>query len=206
MILQITVDQLRGELPTRYYDRLGKGSLRYLLDKGVVYNNAHNAHANTETIVGHVTLATGAHPSEHGMIGNIWFDRSTGVTTHNIEDDNYNLLTEGAAVDASTEIDPTQKAASSDGRSPASILTTTFSDELPSLTAGKAKVFGISVKDRGAVSMAGQPGKPSGFQNRPTNSLPAVITIKSTRSGRTTGMPENCPSNIQVKPGSLCIP
>ena len=106
-----------------------------------------------------MTLATGAHPSEHGMIGNIWFDRSTGVTTYNIEDSNYRLLTEGADIDASTEIDPTQKAASSDGRSPASILTTTFSDELSSLTAGKAKVFGISVKDRGAVSMAGHSGK-----------------------------------------------
>lgn len=159
LILQITVDQLRGDLPTRYYDRLGEGGLRYLLDKGVVYNNAHHAHANTETIVGHATLATGAHPSEHGMIGNLWFDRATGVTTYNIEDSNYKLLTEGAAVDSSTEIDPTQKAASSDGRSPAAILTTTFSDELSSLTAGKAKVFGVSVKDRGAVSMAGHSGK-----------------------------------------------
>ena len=155
LILQITVDQFRGDLPTRYYDRLGEGGLRYLLDKGVVYNNAHHAHANTETIVGHATLATGAHPSVHGMIGNIWFDRSTGVTTYNIEDPNYKLLTEGADIDDSTEIDPTQKAASSDGRSPASFLVTTFSDELFSLTAGKAKVFGISVKDRGAVSMAG---------------------------------------------------
>jgi len=159
LILQITVDQLRGDLPTRYYDRLGKGGFRYLLDRGIVYKNAHHAHANTETIVGHATLATGAHPSEHGMIGNIWFDRSTDVTTYNIEDPNYTLLTEGADVDDSTEIDPTQKAASSDGRSPASILTTTFSDELSSLTAGKAKVFGISVKDRGAVSMAGHSGK-----------------------------------------------
>jgi predicted AlkP superfamily pyrophosphatase or phosphodiesterase len=138
---------------------LGKGGLRYLLDKGVVYNNAHHAHANTETIVGHVTLATGAQPSEHGMIGNLWFDRATGVTTYNIEDSNYTLLTKGAEVDASTEIDPTQKAASSDGRSPAAILTTTFSDELSSLTAGKAKVFSVSVKDRGAVSMAGHSGK-----------------------------------------------
>lgn len=159
LILQITVDQFRGDLPTRYYDRLGKGGLRYLLDKGVVYNNAHHAHANTETIVGHVTLATGAQPSEHGMIGNLWFDRATGVTTYNIEDSNYALLTKGAEVDASTEIDPTQKAASSDGRSPAAILTTTFSDELSSLTAGKAKVFSVSVKDRGAVSMAGHSGK-----------------------------------------------
>ena len=123
LILQITVDQFRGDLPTRYYERLGQGGLRYLLDQGVVYNNAHHAHANTETIVGHVTLATGAQPAAHGMIGNIWFDRTTGVTTYNIEDPAYHLLTEGADVDAETEIDPTQKAATSDGRSPRVILT-----------------------------------------------------------------------------------
>ena len=159
LILQITVDQLRGDLPTRYLDRLGEGGLKYLLEEGVVYNNAHHAHANTETIVGHATLATGAHPAAHGMIGNIWFDRTAGRTTYNIEDPDYHLLTEGADIDAATEIDPTQKAASSDGRSPAAILTTTFSDELASLTAGRAKVFGVSVKDRGAVSMAGHAGK-----------------------------------------------
>ena len=159
LVLQITVDQFRGDLPTRYADRLGEGGLRYLLEEGIHYNNAHHAHANTETIVGHVTLATGAHPAAHGMIGNIWFDRTTGVTTYNIEDPDYRLLTEGADVDADTEIDPTQKAATSDGRSPRAILTTTFSDELASLTAGKAKIFGVSVKDRGAVSMAGHTGK-----------------------------------------------
>jgi len=159
LVLQITVDQLRGDLPTRYFDRLGEGGLRYLLQEGIHYNNAHHAHANTETIVGHVTLATGAHPAAHGMIGNIWFDRTTGVTTYNIEDPDYRLLTEGADVDADTEIDPTQKAATSDGRSPMAILTTTFSDELASLTAGKAKIFGVSVKDRGSVSMAGHTGK-----------------------------------------------
>jgi predicted AlkP superfamily pyrophosphatase or phosphodiesterase len=146
-------------LPTRYFDRLGKGGLRYLLEKGIHYNNAHHAHANTETIVGHVTLATGANPAAHGMIGNIWFDRTTGATTYNIEDPAFSLLTEGAGIDAETEIDPTQKAATSDGRSPRAILTTTFSDELASLTGGKAKVFGVSVKDRGAVSMAGHTGK-----------------------------------------------
>jgi hypothetical protein len=66
LVLQITVDQLRGDLPTRYYDRLGDGGFRYLLENGVVYRNAHHAHANTETIVGHTTLATGAHPAGHG--------------------------------------------------------------------------------------------------------------------------------------------
>jgi predicted AlkP superfamily pyrophosphatase or phosphodiesterase len=158
LIVQITVDQLRGDLPTRYYDRLGDGGFRYLWENGVVYRDAHHAHANTETIVGHTTLATGAHPSTHGMVGNLWFDRETGFTTYNVEDAGYRLLTRGASVDASTEIDPTQRAARSEGRSPAAILVTTFSDELRSSTGGKARVIGVSVKDRGAISMAGHSG------------------------------------------------
>jgi len=158
LILQITVDQLRADLPTRYYDRLGEGGFRYLWESGVVYRNAHHAHANTETIVGHTTLATGAHPSAHGMVGNLWFDRESGFTTYNVEDSNYRLLSIDASVDASTEIDPTQRAARSDGRSPAAMLVTTFADELRSNTGGNAKVVGISVKDRGAISMAGHSG------------------------------------------------
>ena len=158
LVLQITVDQLRGDLPTRYYDRLGDGGFRYLWEQGVVYRNAHHAHANTETIVGHATLATGAHPSAHGMVGNLWFDRETGFTTYNVEDAAYPLLTKGADVDEEPEIDPTQRAARSEGRSPAAILVTTFSDELRSSTDGEAKVVGVSVKDRGAISMAGHAG------------------------------------------------
>jgi predicted AlkP superfamily pyrophosphatase or phosphodiesterase len=158
LVLQITVDQLRGDLPTRYYDRLGEGGFRYLLENGVFYRNAHHAHANTETIVGHTTLATGAHPSAHGMIGNLWFDRETGFTTYNVEDARYRLLTEGADVDEGSEIDPTQRAARSEGRSPAAILVSTFSDELRAETAGQAKTIGVSVKDRGAISMAGHAG------------------------------------------------
>ena len=58
LILQITVDQFRGDLPTRYYERLGEGGFKYLWETGIVYRDAHHAHANTETIVGHATLAT----------------------------------------------------------------------------------------------------------------------------------------------------
>ncbi|UUV07046.1 alkaline phosphatase family protein [Ruegeria sp. YS9] len=159
LILQITVDQLRGDLPFRHYDQFGPGGFRYLMDQGVYFDNAHHAHANTETVVGHTTLATGANPAAHGMVGNLWYDRATGRTIYNVEDAAYPLLTQGADVNPETEVDPTQLAASSDGRSPRAILTTTFSDELTIATQGRAKVFGVSVKDRGAVSMAGHTGK-----------------------------------------------
>ncbi len=158
LILQITVDQLRGDLPGRYAARFGEGGFRYLWEHGAVYTDAHHNHANTETVVGHTTLATGATPAAHGMVGNNWVDRETGETVYNIEDGRYRLLTPGADVDAQTEIDPTQRAARSEGRSPSAILVSTFSDELAAYTNGRAKVFGVSVKDRGAVSMAGHAG------------------------------------------------
>jgi len=129
------------------------------MDQGVNYTNAHYQHANTETIVGHVSLATGTVPAAHGMVGNVWFDREDGRLVYNIEDPEHHLLTAGADVDRKTEIDPTQKAAKVDGRSPATILTSTFSDELAVHTNGKSKIFGVSVKDRGAVSLAGHAGK-----------------------------------------------
>jgi len=159
LVLQITVDALRGDLPRRYAHVLGEGGFRYLMEQGVHYTNAHYQHANTETIVGHVSLATGTVPAAHGMVGNVWFDREAGRLTYNIEDPDHRLLTAGADVDRKTEIDPTQKAAKVDGRSPATILSSTFSDELAVHYGGKAKIFGVSVKDRGAVSLAGHAGK-----------------------------------------------
>jgi predicted AlkP superfamily pyrophosphatase or phosphodiesterase len=159
LILQITVDQLRGDLPHRYSSEFGDGGFRYLYERGVVYEAAFHRHANTETIVGHTTLATGADPGTHGMVANVWLDRETGKLAYNIEDPRYPLLTKGAGIDKAAEVDPTQRAATTDGRSPASILVSTFGDELALSNAGKSKIFGISVKDRSAVSMAGHAGK-----------------------------------------------
>lgn len=75
LVLQITVDGLRGDLLDRYKHNFAEKGFRYLMDEGVYYTNAHYQHGNTETIVGHVSLATGAPPSVHGMVGNVWYDR-----------------------------------------------------------------------------------------------------------------------------------
>jgi len=159
LVLQITVDALRGDLPGRFYNVIGDGGFRYLMEQGVNYTNAHYQHANTETIVGHASLATGTVPAAHGMVGNVWFDREENRLVYNIEDARYHLLTASAGVDQQAEIDPTQRAAKVDGRSPGNILTSTFGDELAVHFAGRSKVFAVSVKDRGAVSMAGHVGK-----------------------------------------------
>lgn len=159
LVLQLTVDGLRADLLQRYKHNFGEGGFNYLMDEGSNFTNAHYQHGNTETIVGHVSLATGAPPAVHGMVGNVWYDRTLERLVYNVEDADYHMLSSGAGVDKSTEIDPTQKTAQQDGRSPSPILSTTFSDELAVASNGASKIFSVSVKDRGAISLAGHSGK-----------------------------------------------
>ena len=159
LILQITVDQLRGDLPDKFMKNMGEGGFRYLKEDGVWYKNAHYNYSNTETVVGHTTLATGANPNIHGMVSNVWYDRDKKRLVYNIEDKRYHVLSKNADIDDATEADASQALAGTDGRSPANIMVSTFSDELSLFTNGKSKIFGVSVKDRGAVTLAGHNGK-----------------------------------------------
>lgn len=158
LIVQITVDGFRGDLLSRYEKTFGQDGFRRLTEGGVWYSDAHHLHANTETIVGHATLATGAHPSEHGMIGNSWFDRADGRLVYNIEDPDYSLLPMSGFEGSGDQLDPTQKAAETTGRSPRNLLATTFGDELFKSNNGRSKIISASGKDRSAVAMAGHVG------------------------------------------------
>jgi predicted AlkP superfamily pyrophosphatase or phosphodiesterase len=158
LVLQITVDGLRGDLLERYSANLGEGGFNYLLTRGTVYTNAHYLHANTETIVGHTTLATGATPAVHGMVGNVWYYADTGELGYNIEDPDAPIIPTREDAVEGAQVDPAQLRATSSGRSPRGILAPTFSDTLKVASGGKAKVFGISGKDRSAVALAGRTG------------------------------------------------
>ena len=159
LVLQITIDGLRADLLSRYQKNFAEGGFRYLLDEGVVYTDAHYQHANTETIVGHTTLATGAFPSTHGMVGNVWYDRKAGELSYNIEDPDSPLLPSRKNITSGEQLDPSQKISRTKGRSPEAILVATLSDELAAYYGGRSKIFGVSGKDRSAVAMAGHVGK-----------------------------------------------
>jgi predicted AlkP superfamily pyrophosphatase or phosphodiesterase len=145
LVVQITVDQLRGDLPMRYQDRLGSGGFRYLLEQGVHYANAQYRHANTETAVGHATLVTGADPSAHGIVGNDWIDPKTGAFVYNTEDERHRILGE--------------ERKAHEGVSPRNLLSSTIGDELVLSNAGRSRVFSVSGKDRGAILPGGHAGK-----------------------------------------------
>ncbi len=159
LVLQITVDGLRADLLNRYRKGFGQGGFRYLMTQGIVYTNAQYQHANTETIVGHTTLATGAFPSEHGMIGNVWFDRKAGELFYSIEDPQHPLIPTRKRSTKGEQVDPAQQLARTQGRSPAAILAATFGDGLAAYYGNRSKIFAVSGKDRSAVAMAGHVGK-----------------------------------------------
>ncbi len=145
LVLQITVDQLRGDMPTAQLARLGEGGFRYLLDNGINYTNAHHRHANTETAVGHATLFTGADPSVHGLVGNSWIDPHTGAYVYNTEDGEHHIVG--------------KEAKAHEGISPNNLLVSTIGDELIDSNDSLSRVFSVSIKDRGAIIPGGHKGK-----------------------------------------------
>ena len=152
LVLQITVDQLRGDMIPRHHERFVEGGFRYLLDKGTSFADTRFVHANTMTAVGHATLATGGNTPQHGMAANDWYDRDLGRRVNSVEDMQSPFIGE--------------KAGDKSGRSPRNLEASTFSDELVLASGGKSRSFGVSTKDRGAILLAGHQGQAYWFSTK----------------------------------------
>ncbi len=134
LVLTIVVDQFRYDYLTRYRSEY-RGGLNRLLTQGAVFTYAHYQHFPTVTAIGHSVILTGAMPSVSGIVGNDWYDRSAGRQVASVSDESAKLL--GGTGTA--------------GSSPQRLLVSTVGDELKAATGGKAKVIGISMKDRAAI-------------------------------------------------------
>src|SRR5215468_4508379 len=143
LIVVIVIDQFRGDYVERYRDQFGEAGFRLLLDHGAYFANCHYNYANTRTAPGHSTLFTGAYSNGHGIAANEWWDPKKRHMVTSVEDDDSKLV-------GSTE--------AKSGASPHNLLADTLGDELKLATQGKARVFGISLKDRGAILPAGFAG------------------------------------------------
>ena len=143
LVVFMVVDGFPQEQLVKYYDLLGEGGLKRLLDKGAWFNNANYSHATTYTGVGHATLLSCAHPYKHGVIGNDWMNKKTRERVYCTEDPNYKYVGED-----------TKK---HQGTSPLNLKVTTVGDELVYKT-GRSKVIAVSGKDRSAIGLAGHAG------------------------------------------------
>jgi len=77
LVLAIAIDQFRYDYLTRYRSEY-TGGLNRLLTRGAVFTDANYEHSPTVTAIGHSMFLSGAMPTVSGIIGNEWFERSTG--------------------------------------------------------------------------------------------------------------------------------
>jgi predicted AlkP superfamily pyrophosphatase or phosphodiesterase len=144
LVLQLTVDQLRGDQLLRYREKFGPGGFRLLLDRGRYFANAHYETSNTLTASGHAVLVTGADTAEHGIVANDWWDRATGQPVYCTADARYPVFG-----------DPAKPGA---GMSPHRLTSSTVGDELVLAGAGRSRAFAVAGKDRSAILPAGHLG------------------------------------------------
>lgn len=140
LIVVVVIDQFRGDYLERYRDQFRDGGFRLLMEHGAYFPNCDYEYANTRTAPGHATLFTGTYTSGHGIISNEWWDPQKKHQVTSVEDDSTKLL--GASD-------------SGPGASPHNLLASTLGDEMKLATQGKARVFGISLKDRAAILPGG---------------------------------------------------
>lgn len=140
LVVGIMVDQMRQEYLFRFQSKYGNGGFKRLMADGFMLKNAHYNYAPTVTGPGHASVYTGTTPAIHGIIGNEWYDKDLKRDINCVEDPGHSAI--GVSGD--------------DGDvSPWRMLSTTITDELKLFTQKRAKVVGVSFKDRGAVLPAG---------------------------------------------------
>lgn len=140
LIVVVVIDQFRADYLVRFRDRFGAGGFNRLLREGAQFTSCFYPYAKTNTAPGHATLATGTTPDRHGIANNRWYDFERGRTVAAVFDEAAPLV-----------------GSRSDGRgaSPRNLLGSTLADQLRLATEGKAKVFGVALKDRAAIFSTG---------------------------------------------------
>lgn len=140
LVVGIVIDQMRQDYLWRYYDRYADDGFKRILTQGFQFKNAHYNYKGTLTGPGHASIYTGTTPSRHGIIGNDWYDREAGTKVNCVGDPG---------------VKPLGGSGKGQGVSPHRMEVTTVTDELSIFTNHRAKVVGVSYKDRGATLPAG---------------------------------------------------
>jgi predicted AlkP superfamily pyrophosphatase or phosphodiesterase len=140
LVVGVVVDQMRYDYLIRFSEKFGDNGFKKLINKGFHVENAHYNYIPTYTAVGHSSIFTGTTPTNHGIIGNNWYDKFLKKSIYCVDDSRYSSL-----------------GVSSNGgkKSPYRLQVTTITDQLRLAQNMKGKSIGIAIKDRSAILPAG---------------------------------------------------
>ena len=147
LVVLIVVDQLSSWAFERDRDLYRGGFARLLRDAAYV-RAGEVPYANTFTAPGHATIATGAPPSVHGVLGNTWYRRGEAKERPAEYDPAGTPFAVGLSHGGELEAE--------DAASSRALRVEGVADALRRATQGRARSVAISLKARGAVFMAGK--------------------------------------------------
>lgn len=134
LLIGIVVDQLRYDYLDKFSADFGSDGFNRLIQKGLYARNVNYTYKPTYTGPGHATIFTGATPSIHGIVGNNWYSSKEKSRVYCVR---------------------TQKKGNESFYSPERMQVQTLADEIRLFNNFKAKAYGVSLKDRGAILPAG---------------------------------------------------
>lgn len=140
LVIGIVIDQMRWDYLYRFYNKYSEGGFKRLINKGFSFENTMIPYTPTVTAAGHTCIYTGSVPAVHGIVGNDWIEKSTGVWMYCSQD--KSVQTVGSFSVAGQ-------------MSPRNMFASTIGDELRLATNFKSRVFGVALKDRGGILPAG---------------------------------------------------
>jgi predicted AlkP superfamily pyrophosphatase or phosphodiesterase len=140
LVVGIVIDQMRWDYLYRFKDLYGANGFKRMLAQGFSCENTLIPYMPTYTAPGHTCIYTGSVPAVHGIVGNNWFDKTTGKIVYCTDDSTVQTVGSNSVAGK---------------MSPVNMWATTITDELRLSNNFKSKVIGISLKDRGAILPAG---------------------------------------------------
>lgn len=143
LVVTVVIDQFGADLFNQYRARF-TGGLKTLSSEGLVYANGYQAHAASETCPGHSTILTGLHPARTGIAANGWYDRAAGGSAYCL----------AAPANRQAHGDD---AADNGPVGPENMTATSVGDWLKAASP-ESRVYAVSGKDRGAITLNGKTG------------------------------------------------
>ncbi|HMW75657.1 MAG TPA: alkaline phosphatase family protein, partial [Saprospiraceae bacterium] len=142
LVVGIVVDQMRWDYLYKYYQHYNNEGLKRMLNEGFSAENTLIPYIPTYTAIGHTSIYAGSVPAIHGIAGNTFYIKETQSKMYCSQDDSVK----------SVGNDPENKGGK---MSPKNMLSSSVTDELKLATDFRSRVFGVALKDRGAIFPAG---------------------------------------------------
>jgi arylsulfatase A-like enzyme len=160
LIVVLVFDQFRGDYLDRYRtDFKAKNGWNLFLKQGAHFTDCYYDYANLVTAPGHSTIGTGAYTDGHEIPLNEWYEPGPDGNLRKVSsvaDDRYALVGAPAGTKDLT------------GASAHREMASTLGDELVLATSGRARVYGVSMKDRAAILTSGHATKGAFWIDRDT--------------------------------------